>query len=383
VVVEVSGLSKIFRDFWNRSKAKAVDDIAFQVRQGEVFGILGPNGSGKSTTIKMLLGLLYPTSGTISVFGKNPRDTKVKHRLGYLPEESYLYNYLTAAETLDFYGALFDLPAAERKRRAEQLLDMVGLAHAKRRPIGEFSKGMARRIGLAQAMINDPDLLILDEPTSGLDPIGCKEIKDLVSLLRDRGKTVIVCSHLLSDVEDICDRVIILYGGKIRAEGTLNDLLTVSGSNTITTPALAPKEMEKMLAALRSLLKDEEFKVEHPKRTLEEFFLDVVERARSENIETAGVLSGGKIAEYLEGGGDAEKGKILDELAAPEKREEKAPPPPDEEERKKTEKAEQALKKLTKKKETPPEEEKPTPAEVDKAELEKANRKLEKLMEKK
>jgi ABC-2 type transport system ATP-binding protein len=233
-------------------------------------------------------------------------------------------------------------------------------------------------------MINDPDLLILDEPTSGLDPIGCKEIKDLVSLLRDRGKTVIVCSHLLSDVEDICDRVIILYGGKIRAEGTLNDLLTVSESNTITTPALEPKQMEKVIATLRSLLKGEEFKVEHPKRTLEEFFLDVVEKARSENVETAGVLSGGKIAEYLEGGDDAAKmEKLLDELAAPGKSEGKAaPPPPDREERKKAEKAERALKKLTEKKEAP-EEEKPTPAEIDKAEMEKANKKLEKLLEKK
>jgi len=386
VVVEVSGLSKTFRDFWNRPKAKAVDGVGFQVRQGEVFGVLGPNGSGKSTTIKMLLGLLYPTSGMISVFGRNPRDTKVKHRLGYLPEESYLYNYLTAAETLDFYGALFDLPAAERKRRTEQLLDMVGLAHARRRPIGEFSKGMARRIGLAQAMINDPDLLILDEPTSGLDPIGCKEIKDLVTLLRDRGKTVIVCSHLLSDVEDICDRVVILYGGKIRAEGTLNDLLTVSESNTITTPALAPKEMEKVLGTLRKLLKGENFQVDHPKRTLEEFFLDVVEKAKSDNVETAGVVSGGKIAEYL-GGTPGEKEKILEELTAPEKPEEKKTDSDDKDDktREAAEKAERDLDRLVERKDAPPakEKEKLKAREMEKAELEKANEKLEKLLEKK
>ena len=313
VVINVSGLMKVFRDFWNRPKARAVDGINLQVGQGEVFGILGPNGSGKSTTVKMLLGLLYPTAGVISVFGRDPRDTAIKRRMGYLPEESYLYKYLTAEETLDFYGALFNLPKPERRRRTEQLLEMVGLAHARRRPIGEFSKGMARRIGLAQAMINDPDLLILDEPTSGLDPIGCREMKNLISLLKSRGKTVVVCSHLLGDVEDICDRVVIMYGGKIRAEGTLGELLTVSDVNTITVPALASEEMKKALASLRELLHGEEFKVDHPKKSLEEFFLDVIEKAKAESVSTSGVLSGGKVAEYLSGDASG-KEKLLADL---------------------------------------------------------------------
>ena len=225
VVVSAVGLTKIFRDFWNRPKAAAVNDIDFEVRQGEVFGLLGPNGSGKSTTVKMLLGLLYPTAGRLSVLGESPKSVEAKKRVGYLPEETYLYKHLTAFETLDFFGALFGLSSAERKSRAEQLLDMVGLSHARNRMVGEFSKGMARRIGLAQAMINDPEFLILDEPTSGLDPIGCREVKDLILALKKRGKTVLITSHLLSDVEDVCDRVVILYGGRIRAEGALSDLL--------------------------------------------------------------------------------------------------------------------------------------------------------------
>ncbi len=320
VVVEVSSLVKVFRDFWTRPKAHAVDGIDLKIRQGEVFGILGPNGSGKSTTVKMLLGLLYPTAGVVSVFGRNPRNTAIKRKMGYLPEESYLYKYLTAEETLDFYGALFNLPKSERRRRTDQLLEMVGLAHARRRPIGEFSKGMARRIGLAQAMINDPDLLILDEPTSGLDPIGCREMKNLISLLKSRGKTVVVCSHLLGDVEDICDKVVIMYGGKIRAEGTLGELLTVSDVNTITVPALSPAEMKKALESLRKLLHGEEFEVDHPKKSLEEFFLDVVEKAKAESVVTSGVLSGGKVPEYLVGEAEG-KEEILEKLAHPQSNE--------------------------------------------------------------
>ncbi|MCK5843745.1 MAG: ABC transporter ATP-binding protein [Victivallales bacterium] len=319
VVVEASGLSKTFRDFWNRPKAEAVIDIDFKVHQGEVFGFLGPNGSGKSTTVKIMLGLLYPSGGAITVFGQNPNDVRMKKRLGYLPEESYLYKYLTATETLDFYGALFNLSKAERKSRIEQLLDMVGLAHARNRSVGEFSKGMARRIGLAQAMINDPDLLILDEPTSGLDPLGCKEIKNLILLMKERGKTVIVCSHLLSDIEDICDKVMILYGGKIRAQGTLDELLTVSNINTITVPSLSADQTKKLLSVLRKELKNDEILIDHPRRTLDEYFLSVVETAIGESAATSGVVSGGKIAEYLteETNTKVDKDAILEALAPP------------------------------------------------------------------
>ncbi|HBC88245.1 MAG TPA: ABC transporter ATP-binding protein [Lentisphaeria bacterium] len=314
-VVKAVGLSKEFRDFWNRPKAKAVNDIDFEVYEGEVLGLLGPNGSGKSTTIKMLLGLLYPTAGSITVFGESPRSVRTKMRIGYLPEESYLYKYLTAMETLDFFGALFNLSAVERRSRSEQLLEMVGLSHVRNRPVGEFSKGMARRIGLAQAMINDPDLLILDEPTSGLDPIGCKEIKDLITFLQKRGKTVIVSSHLLGDVEDICNRVLILYGGVIRASGTLDELLTISSSSRITTPLLEQGITERLVKILRDNLKGEEFVIDHPRRTLEDFFLDVVNKARSESVKTYGAEGGGEIAGYLK----EESRDVLKELVSVQK----------------------------------------------------------------
>lgn len=308
-IVSAYGLTKIFRDFWGRPKAKAVNDVDFDVYPGEVVGLLGPNGSGKSTTVKMLLGLLYPTAGTLSVMGRSPRAVETKREIGYLPEESYLYKYLTAIETLDFFGALFRLSSEERLSRAEQLLDMVGLSHARRRRVGEFSKGMARRIGLAQAMINDPSLLILDEPTSGLDPLGCKEVKDLILHLKKRGKTVIITSHMLSDVEDVCDRVMIMYGGKIRATGTLNELLTITEASRIVTPVLTPEITAKVIRILRENFgQEEDFKIDHPRKTLENFFLEVIDTARRDSVETAGVVSGGNIADYLN---DAPSNEVL------------------------------------------------------------------------
>ena len=317
-VVQAVGLTKMFRDFWQRPKARAVNGIDFEIKPGEVVGLLGPNGSGKSTTVKMLLGLLYPTGGQVTVFGKSPRAVETKREIGYLPEESYLYKFLTAEETLDFFGSLFNISPADRKRRIDQLLDMVGLAHARYRRVGEFSKGMARRIGLAQAMINDPAFLILDEPTSGLDPLGCREVKDLILSLKKRGKTVLITSHLLSDVEDICDRVIILYGGQIRAQGSLENLLEVSDKTRIMTPQLPKEAMDKVLEILRENLHGEEFLVDHPRRTLEEFFLDVISQARRESVETAGVAGSSGIAEYLAAEPDkSDKNALLNTLLTP------------------------------------------------------------------
>ena len=191
-ILELRGVSKVFRDFWMRPRVMAVRELTLSVARGEVLGLLGPNGSGKSTTIKMILNLLFPTRGQIAVFGRPPADIALKHRIGYLPEETHLYRYLNAEETLDFYGCLFRMPRAERRRRVGMLLDMVGLAGAQYRPIGEYSKGMQRRVGLAQALINDPDLLILDEPTTGMDPIATRQIKDLIGHLQSRGKTIIL-----------------------------------------------------------------------------------------------------------------------------------------------------------------------------------------------
>lgn len=321
VVVAVRGLTKVFKDFWGRPKAKAVDGVDFEVRQGEVFGLLGPNGSGKSTTVKMLLGLLYPTRGHIEVFGKSPRHVATKARIGYLPEESYLYRYLDSHETLDFFGNLFHLTPSERAQRTEQLLEMVGLSQTRTRSVGEFSKGMQRRIGLAQALINDPDLVILDEPTAGLDPIGCREVKDLIVALARRGKTVILSSHLLSDVEDVCDRVVIYYGGRVQALGTLRELLAKPDAIRITTPPLPRSTLEKVLELIRADAPSDKVRVDNPAQNLESYFLDVVARAKQSATETSGAQSGGTVAAYLRGEAGAEARsvgeKVLERLTLP------------------------------------------------------------------
>jgi ABC-2 type transport system ATP-binding protein len=320
VVVSVRGLTKVFKDFWNRPKARAVDNANFEVRRGEVFGLLGPNGSGKSTTVKLLLGLLYPTKGHIEVFGHSPRHVQTKSRIGYLPEESYLYRYLNSRETLDFFGNLFHLPKGERGSRTEQLLEMVGLNQTRTRAIGEFSKGMQRRIGLAQALINDPDLVILDEPTSGLDPIGCREVKDLIVALARRGKTVILSSHLLADVEDVCDRVVIYYGGRIQAMGTLKELLAKPDAVRITTPVLPRETMERVLETIRKDVATDKVRVDNPTQNLESYFLDVVQKARQAAAETSGATSGAAVAAYLRGDAEAKPTteKILERLTLPE-----------------------------------------------------------------
>lgn len=319
VVIAVRGLTKVFKDFWGRPKARAVDGVDFEVRRGEVFGLLGPNGSGKSTTVKVLLGLLYPTKGHVEVFGKSPRHVATKARIGYLPEESYLYRYLNSHETLDFFGSLFHLTSAEKRQRSEQLLEMVGLTQTRTRAVGEFSKGMQRRIGLAQALINDPDLVILDEPTAGLDPIGCREVKDLILTLARRGKTVILSSHLLSDVEDVCDRVVIYYGGKIQAMGTLTELLANRDAVRITTPPLSREKMQKVLELIRADVAEDKIRIDNPTQNLESYFLDVVARAKRSAAETSGAQSGGRVAAYLQAGGEAGPAtdKVLARLTAP------------------------------------------------------------------
>src|SRR3984957_1471792 len=292
VVVSVRGLTKVFKDFWGRAKARAVDNVNFEIRRGEVFGLLGPNGSGKSTTVKMLLGLLYPTKGHIEVFNHSPRHVATKSRIGYLPEESYLYRYLNSHETLDFFGNLFRLPSGERDKRAEQLLEMVGLSQTRTRAVGEFSKGMQRRIGLAQALINDPDLVILDEPTAGLDPIGCREVKDLILALARRGKTVILSSHLLSDVEDVCDRVVIYYGGRVHAMGTLNELLVKPDTVRISMPPLPRQSMQAVLDLIRRDVAADRIQIDNPTQNLESYFLEVVRKAKASMAETSGATSG-------------------------------------------------------------------------------------------
>ena len=322
VDIKCVGVTKLFRDFWMRPRVRAVDGVDLEVRRGQVYGLLGPNGSGKSTTIKMLLGLLTPTAGRIAVMGKRPRHVDTKKEIGYLPEESYLYRFLSARETLDYYGRLFRIPAPIRRERVSKLLEMVGLEAVEHRPVGEFSKGMQRRVGLAQSLINDPQLLILDEPTSGMDPVGARQIKDVIEKLAERGKTILLCTHLLSDVEDLCERVAIMFGGKVRAEGTCGDLLEQQELTNLQTdrlPADAVAEIEAVLAKRGLGLR----RVEQPRRRLESLFLEIVDTARKEGTHTSGARSGGQIADFLrtgaaELGGDADSDgeEILDSLAA-------------------------------------------------------------------
>src|SRR5471032_1209848 len=246
LVLSCSGLTKDFTDIWGRPTVRSLDNLTMEVRRGEVFGLLGPNGAGKTTTIKLILGLIFPTSGTVRVLGADPQDIYTKQKIGYLPEESYLHRYLNAEETLDFYGRLFDLPGDVRRKRAAELIDRVGLTHARRRPLKEYSKGMVRRVGLAQCLINDPELILLDEPTSGMDPIGSREIKDLILDLKKQGKTVLLSSHLLGDVEDVCDRVAMLYRGRLQLEGRVNDLLEMGDVTEIEVQGLNDAGIEEL-----------------------------------------------------------------------------------------------------------------------------------------
>jgi ABC-2 type transport system ATP-binding protein len=280
VVIEARNLSKVYRDFWGREKVRALKALDLEVRRGEIFGLLGPNGSGKSTTIKLLLGLLFPTSGRALVFDKDASDVRKNERIGYLPEESYLYRFLNAEETLDFYGRLFNMPASLRRERSAQLLEEMELVWAKRRQVREYSKGMARRLGLAQALINDPELILLDEPTSGLDPIGTRKMKDLILRLKSQGKTILMCSHLLADVQDVCDRIAILHQGELRELGRVDALLRVKDVTQFRVQAL-PKEAEDEIKAVIERHGGKLQSIDNPTTTLEELFLDIVRESEA------------------------------------------------------------------------------------------------------
>jgi len=310
--IETISLTKIFSDWWGRAKVYAVDDLNLQIRPNEVFGLLGPNGSGKTTTIKMLLGLLHPTKGHALLLGGQGSDPKINARIGFLPEESYLYRFLNARETLDFYGRLFGLAPKVRKMRTEALLEMIGLKAVARRPVGTYSKGMARRIGLAQALINDPDLLILDEPTTGLDPIGTRQIKDLILKLAERGKTILLCSHLLADVEDVCDRIAILYGGRIQSEGKVEDLLQQAHKRQFVTSAVSDQTVDK----IKQMLDGEgvDCEVSSPMEKLETFFINTVVEAQQQARPTSGAVSTTQIGDFLTA--EKSQGDILDKLVS-------------------------------------------------------------------
>ena len=308
--IETFSLTKIFPDWWGRAKVIAVEEQNLKVKHNEVYGLLGPNGSGKTTTLKMLLSLLHPTKGKCFVLGGSTRDPKVCARIGYLPEESYLYKYLSAKETLEFYAKIFGLPAAIRKTRIESLLEMVGLAGMANRPVGTYSKGMARRIGLAQALINDPELLILDEPTSGMDPLGTRQMKDLIVELGKRGKTVLLCSHLLADVEDVCDRIGIMYGGKMQVEGSVRSLLKKTNTKQITTGLISDSAMDKIKSIIDA--EKQAFEINEPMDRLEEFFIRTVDAAQQKQHPTSGAISKTKADGFFKD--EKQQSDLLDKL---------------------------------------------------------------------
>ena len=254
-VIQIEGLTKTFRVGFFRKKVEAVRGIDFEVRKGEIFGLLGPNGAGKTTTIKTLLRLIFPTSGHVRLFGSLSPGPDAMRRLGYLPESPYVYQYLRAEEFLDLCGRLYGMGPKERAARSARLIEKVGLGGATDRPIGRFSKGMLQRIGLAQALLHDPELLILDEPMSGLDPIGRKEVRDLIVEEQQRGKTILFTSHILTDVERLCDRVALVNRGKVTAYGTLRELLRPEGQRTEVELEGVDDALREKLASLGATLR--------------------------------------------------------------------------------------------------------------------------------
>ena len=245
-VVQIEDIRKVFRvGFWGR-RVTAVDQLSLDVRRGEVFGFLGPNGAGKTTTLKMLMGLIYPTSGQARIFGHAVGDPAAKAKLGFLPESPYFYDYLTSQEFLSFYGHLFGLWGAALNKRVDELLDLVGMTHARDLQLRKFSKGMLQRVGIAQALINDPELVVLDEPMSGLDPIGRKEVRDLIFRLKESGKTVMFSSHILHDAELLCDRVAMIMKGRLVACGQVSELIQQGATQEVemVIDRLSPEGLE-------------------------------------------------------------------------------------------------------------------------------------------
>ena len=250
--IKIDGLTKTFRLLMQKEPVKAVDDLSLEVSEGEIFGFLGPNGAGKTTTIKMLLGIIFPTAGSAQILGMPIGDIEIKRQISYLPESPYFYEYMSGQELLDFYGRLFGLSHSARRQKVEELLKTVGLYADRRKPLSQYSKGMLQRIGIAQALINDPKLLIFDEPTSGLDPIAHMDVRDLILDLKAQGKTVFLSSHQLSDVEMVCDRVSILNRGKLLKVGSLCDLLA-GGKVEITVMGLDDATVKKLNESCASL----------------------------------------------------------------------------------------------------------------------------------
>lgn len=280
--VEVNNLTKVFRTGIGNQYVVAVDNLSFRVEAGEVYGLIGPNGSGKSTTMKVVLGLMAASEGEAKVFGLDSGDIRARNEIGFLPENPYFYKHLTGAETLKFYGKLCGIRGKKLKARVAELLEIVGLEDAARRRLGGYSKGMLQRIGLAQSLVQNPRLVILDEPTAGVDPVGSREIRDLILRLKEEGYTVFLCSHLLEQVQEVCDRVGIIFEGRMRREGKLEELIKIEKQTAMTLENASPE----LLAKIEGLVASEEgaaiVETGHPRTTLERLFIQIAERRSKE-----------------------------------------------------------------------------------------------------
>jgi ABC-2 type transport system ATP-binding protein len=272
--VTVENLTKVFAVPFRKEKVVAVENLSITVGAGQVYGLIGPNGSGKSTTMKVILGLIGPTSGYTAIFGRSSRNVDSRKSVGFLPENPYFYKYLTGGETLDFYGKLCGLGRKQIRQRTDELLNLVDLQNARDRRLGGYSKGMLQRIGLAQALIQDPQLLVLDEPTAGVDPAGSRKIRDLILALKERGISIILSSHLLEQVQEVCDQIGIIYKGKLVREGELEKLISIEDQTEIVLKGASPELLEKIAHLVATdpggakILRSG-----HPRTTLERLFL--------------------------------------------------------------------------------------------------------------
>ncbi|MGB8356145.1 MAG: ABC transporter ATP-binding protein [Chthoniobacteraceae bacterium] len=272
--ISIRNLTKIYPIPFKRERVLAVKNLSLDVEPGQVYGLLGPNGSGKSTTMKIVLGLVPPTAGTTQIFGRDSSMVDSREDVGFLPENPYFYKFLTGFETLMFYGKICGLRGARLKDRAGELLELVGLENARDRRLGGYSKGMLQRIGLAQALVQEPRLLVLDEPTAGVDPAGSREIRDLILNFKSRGITILLCSHLLGQVQEICDRIGILHRGDLVREGKLEDLISIENQTELILENTSPE----LLGEIQALINKSNARVvetRKPQTTLERFFLDV------------------------------------------------------------------------------------------------------------
>ena len=277
--IAIENLTKEFQNpsIFNRARLVAVKNLSLKVDPGHVYGLLGPNGSGKSTTMKIVLGLVTPTSGRTFIFGRDSRDVESREAVGFLPENPYFYKFLTGRETLHFYGKLCGLSGRRLEERTKELLNLVGLEDAANRRVGGYSKGMLQRIGLAQALIQEPRLLVLDEPTAGVDPAGSLQIRDLILKLKARGITVLLCSHLLSQVQEICDRIGIMHKGELVREGPLDELISIENQTELVIENASPE----LLGKIRGMIAEGGARIageSKPQQNLERYFLDVTSK---------------------------------------------------------------------------------------------------------